>query len=96
MPSQDAKKTKRRKRRDPDETKRDSFVRLAETRLKAIQDKLRVLSNLANTQHYDFEPEDVAELFSKINTSVANARDEFESALRTKAKTRPQNKSKAK
>jgi CBS-domain-containing membrane protein len=91
-----AKKTERRKRRDPDETKRDSFERLAETRLKAIQDKLRVFSNLANTQHYDFEPEDVSELFSKIDDYVANARDEFESALRAKTKTRPQRKAKSK
>lgn len=74
----------RRKRRDPNETKRDSFLRLAETRLKAIQDKLRVLSNLANTQHYDFEASDVEKLFKQINQSVRDAREEFESALKYK------------
>ena len=85
LPTKATRKSERRKRRDPNETKKDSFLRLAETRLKAIQDKLRILSNLANTQHYEFESGDVDKLFIQIDKSVATARKEFESALKNKS-----------
>lgn len=85
MPAKTGQSGERRKRRDPNETKRDSFLRLAETRLKAIQDKLRVLSNLANTQHYDFEASDIDKLFNQINRSVKDARKEFKTALKRKS-----------
>jgi len=86
LPDGATKNGERRKRRDPNETKRDTFLRLAETRLKAIQDKLRILTNLANVYSYEFKESDIDKLFKEIDESVRGARKEFESALKHKKK----------
>jgi len=74
--------------RSPNETKRDTFLRLAEKRLKAVQDKLRILSNLANVYAYDFEESDIDKLFDNIEQSVRDTRKDFDSALKKKRKMR--------
>lgn len=77
-------KTTRRKRSSPEETKRDKFQRLSKSRTEAIEKQLKTLSNLSNTQHYDFGSADVARIFQRINREVQLSRNRFDSALALK------------
>ena len=82
MGDKEVTKTHRRKRSNPDESKRDRFVRLAESRTEAVRDKLRILGNLSNTRFYDFNPDDISKIFDAIEDDVRRARGKFNSAIR--------------
>lgn len=81
----------RRKRSVPGETKHDKFLRLSKSRTEAIERQLKILSNLSNTQHYDFRSADVNKIFDKINREVQLSRNRFDSALALKRQS-PQTK----
>ena len=59
------------------ETKRDKFVRLAETRTNTVLDKIRILGNCANPYAYEYADSDVREIFSAIENELKIARAQF-------------------
>lgn len=69
------------------ETKREKFVRLAETRTNKIIDMLQLLGNCSNSSAYDYSQEDVDKIFSAIEYEVKEARKKF-NKIESKKSTR--------
>ena len=59
------------------ETKRERFVRLAETRTNKIIDMLRLIGNCSNRNNYDYTEEDVKKIFNAIDREVRMAKSKF-------------------
>lgn len=68
------------------ETKRQNFKRLAEKRTQAIIDDLRILTNLTNTNNYEYDEEEVKKIFAAIEAAVKNSKKEFNKELNSKFK----------
>ena len=59
------------------ESKRERFVRIAESRTNRILDQLKLLGNCANKHNYDYTDEDVRKIFSAIEKEVKVAKGKF-------------------
>ena len=60
--------------------KRETFVRLAESRVnKALKD-IQLIGNLSNRSAYEFDEKDVRKIFVALQKSLENARSRFERA----------------
>jgi len=59
------------------ETKRERFVRIAETRTNKIIDMIRLLGNCSNKGNYSYTEEDVKKIFSTIETELKAAKAKF-------------------
>ncbi len=68
------------------ETKRDTFLRLAERRTNAILEKIRILSNCANPYAYEYTDDDVKKIFSAIEHELRLARTKFHQSRKSSFK----------
>lgn len=59
------------------ESKRERFVRVAEARTNKIIDMLRLLGNCANGSNYEYDDEDVKQIFAAIEKEVKAAKSAF-------------------
>lgn len=59
------------------ENKRDRFVRIVEARTNKILDMLRLLANCANKSNYDYDEEDIKQIFVAIDKEVKAAKNTF-------------------
>ena len=59
------------------ESKRDRFVRLAETRTNKIIDMIYLLGNCSNTSVYDYTQQDVEKIFTAIDAALRDAKKKF-------------------
>ena len=59
------------------ESKRERFVRLAETRTNKIINMVQLLGNCSNTSAYEYTDTDVEQIFSAIEASVREAKKKF-------------------
>lgn len=59
------------------ESKRDKFVRLAETRTNKIIDMLQLLGNCSNTSAYDYTQQDIEKIFNAIEMEMKEAKKKF-------------------
>lgn len=59
------------------ETKRERFVRLAETRTNKILEMLRLLGNCSNTANYEYTEEDVKKIFTVIEKELKEIKNNF-------------------
>jgi len=59
------------------ETKRETFLRLAEKRTNAVLEKIRVLSNCANPYAYEYADDDVDKIFRAIEQELKMAKAKF-------------------
>jgi len=59
------------------ETQKERFKRIATARTNAVLQKLRVLSNCANRQYYEYSEEEVDAIFSAIEKKVKEAKSKF-------------------
>lgn len=62
---------------NPEESKREKFVRLAEARTNKIIDTLQLLGNCSNTSAYEYTQADIDQIFSAIETEVREAKKRF-------------------
>jgi hypothetical protein len=62
--------------------KRAAFIRLAEKRTNVVMDKIRILSNLANRNSYEYSEDDVQHIFGAIEEELRVARNRFEATKR--------------
>lgn len=67
----------------PNETKEDRFKRLAEQRVAATLDKIRLIGNLATSQ-YSYNSDQVAKIFAALKEAVADVEDKFHRTLERK------------
>lgn len=66
------------------ESKRERFVRLAETRTNKIINMVQLLGNCSNTSAYEYTEADVEQIFSAIEASVLEAKKKFTKTETTK------------
>ena len=59
------------------ETKRERFIRIAETRTNKIIDMVQLLGNCSNTSAYEYTDEDIDMIFSAIENAVKEAKRKF-------------------
>ena len=59
------------------ETKKDRFKRLASHRTNEVLHRLKVLSNCANRQLYDYDERDIEKVFSEIEKKVRETKSKF-------------------
>lgn len=59
------------------ENKRDRFVRIAEARTNKILDMLRLLANCSNKSNYDYDEEDIKQIFAAIDKEVKATKNSF-------------------
>ena len=59
------------------ESKRDRFVRIVENRTNKILDMLRLLANCANKSNYDYDEDDIRQIFAAIEKEVKATKNAF-------------------
>ncbi len=59
------------------ETKREKFVRVVESRTNKIIDMIQLLGNCSNTSAYEYTPADIDKIFSAIENELKEARKKF-------------------
>lgn len=59
------------------ETKRDKFVRIAESRTNKLIDMLRLLGNCSNTNTYEYTEKDVNKIFNILERELKSAKNKF-------------------
>ncbi len=67
----------------PGETKESRFKRLAEQRVAATLDKIRLIGNLATSQ-YAYSADQVAKIFAALKEALADVEDKFHRTLERK------------
>jgi len=70
------------------ETNREKFIRLVTSRTNNVLKSLDVLRNCANIYSYDYTEEDVRKIFNSIERKVKEVKQEYESQLSKKTKSR--------
>ena len=59
------------------DTKRERFVKIAENRTNKIIDMLRLLANCSNKSNYEYDDEDVKQIFSAIEKELKVTKNAF-------------------
>lgn len=67
----------------PGETKEDRFKRLAEQRVAATLDKIRLIGNLATSQ-YSYNGDQVAKIFAALKGALSDVEEKFQHTLERK------------
>lgn len=57
--------------------KRERFVRIAEARTNKILDMLRLLANCSNKSNYNYDEDDVKQIFAAIDKEVKATKNAF-------------------
>lgn len=67
-----------------EETKRDKFTRLAESRMNNALKQIQLIGNLSNTSAYDYTLEDVDKILRTLRKAVNELEDTFKGDSRPK------------
>lgn len=67
--------------------KRERFERLATTRTNKVLKSLDVLRNCSNSYSYEYEANDVKQIFDSIEKKVKEVKKEFETQLSRKRRS---------
>lgn len=62
------------------ETKREKFVRLAESRVDNALRNINLIGNLSNKSNYDYTQEDVDKILKALRSAVSNLEKTFSSS----------------
>lgn len=62
---------------NPNETKNEKFIRLAEGRMTKLLSFIRKLDNLSNRNNYEYSDEQVEQMFSAIESELAEVKSNF-------------------
>lgn len=63
-----------------EETKRERFVRIAESRTNKIINMIELLGNCSNKSTYEYSEEDVNKIFGRLEKELRNAKQRFTSS----------------
>jgi len=66
----------------PGETKKQKFKRIASQRTRKVLDNVRVLEHCANRAVYEYDSNDIKEIFSAIEKAVKSAKSKFEKPVK--------------
>lgn len=59
------------------ETKRERFIRVAESRTNKLLQQIKLIGNLSNQTIYDYSSEDIEKIFTAIESELKDAREQF-------------------
>lgn len=62
------------------ETKRERFVRIAESRTNKIINMIELLGNCSNKSTYEYSEEDINKIFGRLEKELKNAKQRFNSS----------------
>ncbi len=68
------------------ETKREKFLRLANSRTNKVIDTIDLISNLANTSNYEYSKKDVEKIFKAMETALRLSKMKFDQTTMKKNK----------
>ena len=68
------------------ETKREKFVRLAESRMDNTLKNIELLSNLANTSNYEYTQADIDKMIKALKNAVSDLEKSFSHSSNTNKK----------
>ncbi|MFS9015110.1 hypothetical protein QM931_04510 [Streptococcus infantis] len=60
------------------EDKHERFLRLAESRTNTVIQKIHLIGNLANRSNYDYNEDEVSEIFKAIELEIQRTKKMFE------------------
>lgn len=60
-----------------EDPKRARFVKIAENRTNKIIDMLRLLANCSNKSNYEYDDDDVKQIFTAIEKELKNTKNAF-------------------
>ncbi len=63
-----------------EETKRERFVRIAESRTNKIINMIELLGNCSNKSTYEYSEEDINKIFGRLEKELKNAKQRFTSS----------------
>ena len=66
--------------------KREKFVKLANSRVTATLDKMRLIGNLADKRYYEYSDKDIKKMFDALSKELNLVKSKF-SSVRTKIDT---------
>ena len=61
----------------PNETNRERFIRIAESRTQKIIDMIELLGNCSNQYNYEYTQKDVDKMFSAIEAALKTSKARF-------------------
>lgn len=59
------------------ESKNEKFKRLANKRVPAALEKIKLIENLSNTNNYEYSKEEADQIIKALNKSVSNLKQSF-------------------
>lgn len=68
------------------ETKKERFIRIAESRTNKILNMIQLLSNCSNKSIYDYTQQDIEKIFNAIETELKEAKKSFNKTNTKKGK----------
>jgi hypothetical protein len=68
------------------ETKREKFVRLAESRVENALRNINLIGNLANKSNYEYTQDDVDKILKALRSAVSNLEKTFSSSKSSRNK----------
>ena len=69
------------KKETSNENKSDKFIRIAEDRVNVALKKIRLISNLANKNNYDYTENQVNEIVGVLETEIRNLKTAYKQEL---------------
>lgn len=69
-----------------EETKRDKFIRLAESRVNSTLKEISLIGNLSNKSNYEYNKEDVEKIIRILKKSISDLESKFTSKNRSEFK----------
>ncbi len=67
------------------ETKRERFIRVAESRMNKILQQIRLIGNLSNKNVYEYTDEDIEKIFAALEEEIADQKEKFQQEGKKKA-----------
>lgn len=64
-----------------EESRRDSFIRLAEKRVSRALKDIRLIGNLSNRSNYSYRKEDVKKIISVLEKEISVLKKRFEDSV---------------
>jgi hypothetical protein len=61
----------------PKESKRERFVRVAESRTNKILDMMRLLGNCSSKSNYDYSDDDIKKIFGVLERELKNTKNKY-------------------
>ena len=61
----------------PGETKRERFLRVAESRTNKLLDMMKLLGNCSTQSNYDYTNEDIKKIFDTLEKELKNTKNRF-------------------